>query len=93
MPPWRGGFFRGGPLATYESEAVEAIEALGGEIPRSDVERVWEDAMRTTWDRDPVWLHGDVAAGNLLVRDGRLTAVIDFGTSGIGDPACDMVIA
>ena len=47
----------------------------------------------TTWERDPVWFHGDVAAGNLLVRDGRLAAVLDFGTSGVGDPACDMVIA
>jgi aminoglycoside phosphotransferase (APT) family kinase protein len=40
-----------------------------------------------------VWFHGDIASGNLLVRDGRLSAVIDFGTSGVGDPACDLVIA
>jgi aminoglycoside phosphotransferase (APT) family kinase protein len=40
-----------------------------------------------------VWFHGDVAVGNLLVSDGRLGAVIDFGTSGVGDPACDTVIA
>jgi aminoglycoside phosphotransferase (APT) family kinase protein len=40
-----------------------------------------------------VWFHGDVAVDNLLVRDGRLPAVIDFGTSGVGDPACDLVIA
>jgi aminoglycoside phosphotransferase (APT) family kinase protein len=40
-----------------------------------------------------VWFHGDVALGNLLVRDGQLTAVIDFGTSGVGDPACDLVLA
>jgi aminoglycoside phosphotransferase (APT) family kinase protein len=92
-PPGRHNFFRGGPLATYEAEAVSAIEALGDEIPRATVQRVWEDAMRTTWQREPVWLHGDVAAGNLLVRDGRLAAVIDFGCSGVGDPACDMVIA
>jgi aminoglycoside phosphotransferase (APT) family kinase protein len=49
--------------------------------------------MATTWERDPVWLHGDVATGNLLVRDGRLAAVLDFGSSGVGDPACDVVIA
>ena len=49
--------------------------------------------MATSWDRDPVWFHGDVAVGNLLVRDGRLAAVLDFGSSGVGDPACDMVIA
>ena len=49
--------------------------------------------MSTSWDREPVWFHGDVATGNLLVRDGRLAAVLDFGSSGVGDPACDMVIA
>jgi aminoglycoside phosphotransferase (APT) family kinase protein len=86
-------FYRGGPLATYEGEALEAIDALGKEVPRDAVRRVWEDAMSTTWDREPVWLHGDVAVGNLLVRDGRLAAVIDFGSSGVGDPACDTVIA
>jgi aminoglycoside phosphotransferase (APT) family kinase protein len=91
--PGEHNFFRGGPLAHYEAETVEAIETLGSEIPRDAVERVWEDAMRTRWKRDPVWFHGDVAVGNLLVREGRLAAVVDFGTSGIGDPACDMVIA
>jgi aminoglycoside phosphotransferase (APT) family kinase protein len=91
--PGEHNFFRGGPLATYETEALEAIEKLGNAIPRDDVLRVWEDAMATTWDREPVWLHGDVAVGNLLVRDGRLAAVLDFGSSGVGDPACDMVIA
>ena len=40
-----------------------------------------------------MWFHGDVAAGNLLVSGGELSAVIDFGTSGVGDPACDLVIA
>ena len=49
--------------------------------------------MGTRWDRDPVWFHGDVAVGNLLTRDGHLAAVLDFGSSGVGDPACDVVIA
>ena len=51
------------------------------------------DAKATSWGRDPVWIHGDVAASNLLVRDGRLAAVLDFGLSGVGDLACDTVIA
>jgi aminoglycoside phosphotransferase (APT) family kinase protein len=91
--PGQHNFFRGGPLATYADEALDAIDKLGSEIPRDAALRVWEDAMSTTWERDPVWFHGDVAAGNLLVRDGRLAAVLDFGSSGIGDPACDTVIA
>jgi aminoglycoside phosphotransferase (APT) family kinase protein len=72
---------------------MEAIAFLGSEIPRDAVERAWQDAMRTSWERDPMWFHGDVAVGNLLVRDGRLAAVLDFGTCGVGDPACDVVIA
>jgi aminoglycoside phosphotransferase (APT) family kinase protein len=91
--PGRHNFFRGGPLETYAGETHAAIARLGGEIPRDAVERVWEDALRTTWERDPVWFHGDVAVGNLLVRGGRLAAVLDFGSSGVGDPACDAVIA
>jgi aminoglycoside phosphotransferase (APT) family kinase protein len=91
--PGQHNFHRGGPLSTYEEEALEAIDALGSEVPRAAVMRVWEDAMSSSWDREPVWFHGDVAVGNLLVRDGRLAAVIDFGSSGVGDPACDTVIA
>ena len=91
--PGEHNFFRGGPLATYEEEALQALEALGDEVPRDEVNRAWEDAMTTSWERAPVWLHGDVASGNLLVRDGRLAAVLDFGSSGVGDPACDVVIA
>ena len=100
--PGQHNFFRGGPLAYYEREALEAIERLGDEIPRDAVQRTWADAMASEWERDPVWFHGDVATGNLLVRDpplgakapsGRLAAVLDFGSSGVGDPACDMAIA
>jgi len=45
------------------------------------------------WDHEPVWFHGDIARGNLLVRGGRIHALIDFGSIGVGDPACDLVIA
>ena len=88
--PGEHNFYRGASLSVYEDEALEAIDRHG---LRDDVLHVWEEAMATSWDRDPVWFHGDVAVGNLLVRDGRLAAVLDFGTSGVGDPACDMVIA
>jgi aminoglycoside phosphotransferase (APT) family kinase protein len=91
--PGEHNFFRGAHLAVYEQEALAAMDALGDEIARDAVRRVWEDAIATSWERDPVWFHGDVAVGNLLVRDGRLAAVIDFGSSGVGDPACDTVIA
>jgi len=89
--PGRHNWFRGAPPAVYGEETLRSIEILRGAIP--DVAHVWEAALATAWEGEPVWFHGDVAVGNLLVRDGRLAAVIDFGTSGVGDPACDVVIA
>jgi aminoglycoside phosphotransferase (APT) family kinase protein len=86
-------FYRGGPLATYDAESRRAIAALTGHPAGAAATEVWERALAATWHGRPVWFHGDVAEGNLLVRDGRLAAVIDFGTSGVGDPACDLVIA
>jgi aminoglycoside phosphotransferase (APT) family kinase protein len=86
-------FFRGGPLSTYADEARRAIAALGDEVPAADAHRILDEALATRWERDPVWVHGDVAAGNLLLRDGRLAAVVDFGCAAVGDPACDVAIA
>ncbi len=92
-PPGPHNFFRGGPLTTYDEETHRAIETLRSRIPAAAAEAVWADALATTWVGPPVWFHGDVAEGNLLVRDGRLAAVIDFGCCGVGDPACDVVVA
>lgn len=49
--------------------------------------------MESSWKRNSVWIHGDLASGNILVKDKILTAVIDFGCMGVGDPACDLMIA
>jgi aminoglycoside phosphotransferase (APT) family kinase protein len=92
-PAGAHNFFRGGPLATYDGDTRGAIAALADEIDTGLVTEVWETALASSWQREPVWVHGDVAAGNLLVREGRLAAVIDFGSSGVGDPACDLAIA
>ncbi len=55
---------------------------------------MWETALdASVWDRPPVWFHGDLLPGNVLFEDGRLSAVIDFGGLGVGDPACDLMIA
>lgn len=90
--PGPHNFFRGGPLTTYAAETEAALAEVGDAVPVEQARAVWTDALAATWTGEPVWLHGDVAVGNLLVRDGRLAAVIDFGTSGVGDPACDVVI-
>jgi len=92
-PPGQQSAFRGGPLETYDADTRRAIDALNGQIASDTATAVWDTAIAATWHGTPVWFHGDVSAGNLLVRDGRLAAVIDFGCSGVGDPACDVTIA
>ncbi|MCF6099867.1 aminoglycoside phosphotransferase family protein [Mesorhizobium muleiense] len=91
--PGQHNFFRGGPLSVYDGETRQAIAALDGKIDTGAASAVWEVALAATWHGAPVWFHGDVSWGNLLVRQGALSAVIDFGTSGVGDPSCDLAIA
>ena len=92
-PPGEHNFFRGGSLITYDDESSDAIAALGDEINAKAAAEVWQAALGATWHHSPVWVHGDVSAGNLLVDRGTLSAVIDFGCLGVGDPACDVTIA
>lgn len=86
-------FYRGGPLSTYDAETRQAILILGNEIDTKLVTAIWDTALASTWTALPVWVHGDVSTGNLLVKEGKLSAVIDFGGLGTGDPACDLAIA
>lgn len=89
-------FHRGADLVVYDPETRRAIETLADELGSERARAataVWDAALESRWPHPPVWFHGDIAPGNLLVRDGRLAAVIDFGTSGVGDPACDLAIA
>lgn len=86
-------FFRGGSLTNYDSEARRAIIALNGKIDTHVATRLWEEAIATTWQGLPVWVHGDISTGNLIVNKGKLSAVIDFGQLAVGDPACDLAIA
>lgn len=89
-------WFRGGPLQTYDGLARGALAELAGADVGLDLRaaaQLWDAALATPWDGAARWFHGDVAPGNLLVRDGRLAAVIDFGTCGVGDPACDLAVA
>ena len=92
-PPGLHSAFRGGPLTTYDAEIRRTIAALDDAIDAEAATAVWEAALAAPWHGPPVWFHGDVAVGNLLVRDSRLSAVIDWGCAGVGDPACDVTIA
>ncbi|AYY13131.1 aminoglycoside phosphotransferase family protein [Actinobacteria bacterium YIM 96077] len=86
-------FYRGASLVHYDDETRRSLDVLDGMVDTDRASAVWETALDATWHGDPVWFHGDIAHGNLLVKDGALAAVIDFGTAGVGDPACDLVIA
>lgn len=100
--PERSNAFRGVPLGDpRDSIAAEArvrpkLEALRGTglVDVDAVTRVWEAALAApAWLKEPVWIHGDLATGNLLSRGGRLSAVIDFGTLAVADPAVDLLPA
>jgi aminoglycoside phosphotransferase (APT) family kinase protein len=87
-------FYRGAKLDIYDEQTREAIAVLARRINAGRAIEVWEAALAASWSGSSVWFHGDVSANNLLLDDsGRLCAVIDFGTCGVGDPACDLVIA
>ncbi|MGW5422284.1 aminoglycoside phosphotransferase family protein [Streptomyces sp. NPDC003943] len=81
--------FRGGPVTAWEDGAMAgALRDLGS----AQASAAWEEVLALPqWEGEPVWVHGDLLPGNLLTRDGRLSAVIDFGGLGTGDPACDMM--
>jgi aminoglycoside phosphotransferase (APT) family kinase protein len=92
-PAGEHNFFRGGPVATYDGEVRDALAALRERVDTRAVASAWQTALASSWPRPGVWVHGDVTPGNLLVRARRLAAVIDFGSCGVGDPACDLTVA
>jgi aminoglycoside phosphotransferase (APT) family kinase protein len=89
----RHSFFRGCHPSVYSDDVQRSLGELAGLVDVAACRTVWADALVSAWPAGPVWFHGDVAAGNLLTAGGRLAAVIDFGTCGVGDPACDLVMA
>jgi aminoglycoside phosphotransferase (APT) family kinase protein len=84
---------RGVPLASRDKAVRERLSS--GLVPRAeDVAQLWDAAVATEpWTSPPVWLHGDLHPANILVRNGRLAAVIDFGDLTGGDPATDLATA
>jgi len=93
-PPGDHNGFRGVPLATRDAATRTAIASLHGAIDVGAVTGAWEGSLAApAWDGLPVWIHGDLQSGNLLAVQGRLSAVIDFGCLGVGDPACDAMVA
>ena len=93
-PPGGHNSWRGGPLEERDEETRDAIVALHGLIDADAATAAWDEALRIpAWSGPLVWFHGDLLATNVLAVHGRLSAVIDFGCLGIGDPACDVMAA
>ena len=92
-PAGAANCFRGASLAVYDGETRRFLRALADELPVGILWDRWRQALGGPWRGPDVWLHGDVAPDNLLVDQGRLCAVIDFGIMAVGDPACDYALA
>ncbi len=86
-------WWRAAHTSTYDEETRELINKLGNVIDARKASSLWQKAISSKWGKRAVWVHGDVASGNILLNEGKLCAVIDFGCMGIGDPACDLTIA
>jgi aminoglycoside phosphotransferase (APT) family kinase protein len=85
---------RGLPVRSQEGMVWVGIERLRGEVDADAVIAAWERILKVPdYDGPPVWFHGDLAYLNLLAQRGRLTAVIDWGTCGVGDPTIETRIA
>ena len=80
-------------LHYYDVQTRRALEILKGQIDDKPALNIWDEALATRWANLPVWVHGDLTPANMLVHNDKVEAVIDFGCTYIGDPACDLVIA
>jgi aminoglycoside phosphotransferase (APT) family kinase protein len=86
-------FYRGGCLKIYHQEMLKCLRRLKSDVDIHRLRSLWEQAVDSPWEEPDVWIHGDFTHTNLLVKNGCLSGVIDFGLSATGDPACDLVIA
>ena len=93
-PPGEHNSGRGVPLAERDRATRDAIAGLAGLIDTDAATDAWSAALSVPpWEGAITWIHGDLHSSNLVLRDGRLAAVVDFGCLGVGDPACDLMVA
>lgn len=84
---------RGQGLAVQDGEVRAALPRLRGLIDAQAAAAAWEEALSAPgWREEPVWVHGDLLPGNILVAGDRLAGIIDWSAAGVGDPACDLIV-
>lgn len=93
LPPGLHNHWRGAHISVYDHQTRPQITKLSDTINSKKALKLWDTAMITQWNRSPVWIHGDMAAGNIVLQQKKLSGIIDFGGMAIGDPASDLVIA
>lgn len=86
-------FYRGGDLDVYNQATLDALKALENRLPVKRLRTIWDIGISEKYGRKNVWVHGDVAPGNILIQNNRFYGMIDFGILGTGDPACDYAMA
>jgi len=86
-------FYRGCHPSVYSDEVIESLRRMGDPTKKKQCLEIWQRGMMSAWSNAPVWFHGDLAVGNVLMKGETISALIDFGTCGVGDPACDLTIA
>lgn len=84
-------FYRGGSLQVYHQETMKAIEKQTI-FDKKKLLQMWQESLASRYQGKPVFVHGDMAPTNILVKEGKLSAIIDFGILGVGDPACDLAM-
>jgi aminoglycoside phosphotransferase (APT) family kinase protein len=94
LPPGQHNSFRGVALGQRDPAVRVAIASLQGVIDTDRATKIWDSVLQVSTSDTPLtWIHGDLQPGNLLMRGGSLSAVIDFGCMAVGDPACDLMVA
>lgn len=86
-------FFRGGDLEIYHNETIKAIDELRDILPKEKLMLIWKECLKEKYTGQKVFVHGDIAPGNILIKDEKFYGIIDFGILGVGDPACDYAMA
>ena len=89
----RHNFYRGGDLKVYHQETVDALKNLECRLPVKLLHEIWDHSIAEVYTGQNVWVHGDIAPGNLLLQNNQFYGIIDFGILGTGDPACDYAMA